>query len=183
MLDHTKGWAAASGSLLLAAASHGWILLLGVAVILGLTYLTACVLLLELKDRKIEGATIITPFLTIKTRLGDRDDVTGAEEGDAVAQPDALMHDDGGAVTGAARKKRSAGKRSHRQCPKRSSKRAMGRGSLQAFSANSQNPYHSALDMHVLRLFGSFVTICAGALKMILSTRNSQVLHRGVAVD
>ena len=96
MLGHTRGWRAVSGSLLLAAASHGWILLLGVAVILGLTYLAAYVLLLELKDRRIEGATIITPFLTIKARLGDHDDATGAEGDHTTAQPDALMQDDGG---------------------------------------------------------------------------------------
>jgi hypothetical protein len=182
MRDHVRGWSAVGGSLLLAAASHGWILLLGVAVILGVTYLAAYVLLLQLKDWKIEGATIITPFLTIKARLGDYDDATSADDEGTGAQPGVLKQVDDGAVTCAIRKKRSAGKRSHRKYSTRQSKHAMGSGSLQPFSANSQKPYHPALDMHVLRFFGSLVMILARALKMILSVPNSQMLHRGVAV-
>src|SRR6266568_4755938 len=79
MPGHARGWGAVGGSLLLAAASHGWILLLGVAGILGVTYLAAYVLIHELKGRKIERATIITPFLTIEAGLRGQDDVTDAD--------------------------------------------------------------------------------------------------------
>ena len=158
MRDHSRRWGTVGG-LLLATAGHGWIMLLGVAAILGVTYLAAYVLLHELKGRKIEGATIITPFLTIKAGLDDLNDAADADGKGAVAETGELKQGGGRVVTRAAREKRSAGKRSRRQCPARPSKRVTGAGWLQAFSTNPQNPYHSALDVHVLRLHGLYLII------------------------
>src|SRR5712691_47515 len=99
MQDHARGWAAAGGSLLLAAASHGWVLLLGVAVILGVTYLTAYLLIHKLDSRKIGWATIITPFLTIRVGL-ERDRPTADADADdkgTIAEPVEPAMDDKGA--------------------------------------------------------------------------------------
>lgn len=110
MQGHARGWSAVGGSLLLAAASHGWILLLGAAVILGVTYLAAYVLLRELKDHKIPGATIITPFLIVKTGLSDYNEAAVADGNGTVARQGELKQDDGRVATHTRRKKRSAGK-------------------------------------------------------------------------
>ena len=112
MRDHARGWGAL-GSLLLATAGHGWILLVVVATVLGITYLAAYVLLHELKGCKIAGATIITPFLTIKTGLDYHNDAADADGMCAVAEPIELKRDDGGVLTRATRKKRLAGTRNH----------------------------------------------------------------------
>jgi hypothetical protein len=112
MRDHARGLGAIGG-LLLATAGHGWILLAAVATVLGTTYLAAYVLLHELKGRKIAGATIITPFLTIKTGLDYHNDEADADGMCAVAKPIELKRDDGGVLTRATRKKRLAGRQSH----------------------------------------------------------------------
>jgi hypothetical protein len=124
-------------------------MLLGLAAILGVTYLAAYVLLRELKGRKIEGATIITPFLTIKAGPNVLNDAPDADDKSAVVETSERKQGGGGVVTRAAREKRSASKRSRRQ-------RA---GSLQSFSTNPQNSYHSALDVHVLRPLDLYLII------------------------
>jgi hypothetical protein len=147
-------------------------LLLGAAVILGLTYLSACLLLHELKDPKIEEATITTPFLTIKARLGDSEDAANAGLKGAITQPDTLSQDDMGPIKSATWKRRSVSELTHKKCPVRMPEHKLDAGSLQSFRADPQNPYHSSLDMHVLRLFCSLIILWAGAFKMILSVPN-----------
>jgi hypothetical protein len=95
MRDHARGWGAVGGGLLLAAAGHGWTLLVGVAAILGATYLAAYVLLHELRGRRIEGATIITPFLTIKAGMDYCNDAADADGKGADAEPSELEQDGG----------------------------------------------------------------------------------------
>lgn len=92
MRDHARGWGTVGGGLLL-AAGHGWMLLIGVAAILGVTYLAAYVLLHEFRGRKIKGATIITPFLTIKAGLDYRNDAADADGTGADAEPGKLKDD------------------------------------------------------------------------------------------
>jgi hypothetical protein len=161
MQHHSRGWGAVGGSLLLAAASHGWILLLGVAAILALTYLAAYLLIRELKGRKILRTTIITPILTIKAGLDDHDDATDAcpDRKGSVAEHREPKRYHGGAMTHATRKKHSAERRNRRQCPARPSKHAAGTGSLIALPANPQKPDYPALNADILWLFDSYLVI------------------------
>lgn len=124
MRDHARGWNSVGGGLLLAAASHGWNLLLGVAVILVVTYLAAIVLLHELKSRNIEWATIITPFLTIRAGLSNHDNATSTTDSKVtVSQPGAIKQHSDGDVAGARQEKRPADTRTDNTHTNRTSTR------------------------------------------------------------
>lgn len=110
MQGHARGWSAVGGSLLLAVASHGWVMLLGAAVILGVTYLAAYAFLREVKDHKIPGATIITPFLIVKTGLSEHNEAAVAGGKGTAARQGELKQDGRRVATHTRRRKRSAGK-------------------------------------------------------------------------
>jgi len=125
MRDRARGWGTVGGGLLLTAAGHGWVLLAGVAAILGLTYLAAYVLLHKLKGCKVEGATIITPFLVIKTGPDDHNVAVDSDGVGIIAEPIELVKDDGGVVARTTQK-RSVGKQAHGKQTTRLSEHATG---------------------------------------------------------
>ena len=63
-----RGWTGLGKALLIAATSHGWVLLLGLVALIATTYIAAYILISAIKDQKSGGVVIITPFLTIRTQ-------------------------------------------------------------------------------------------------------------------
>ena len=79
-------WSAVGGGGVALAASHGWVGLLGVAVILGICYLAAYALIRELKGRDFSRAKITTPILTIEASWPDK-----AESSPLRLEPDVAL--------------------------------------------------------------------------------------------
>jgi hypothetical protein len=71
MKDREQGWMG-FGKIALIAASHSWVLLVGLLAIMAMTYIAAYFLTSSIEDKKGHEITIKTPLLTIKSNRRDR---------------------------------------------------------------------------------------------------------------